>query len=77
MVASVHKLDSKAGEPGADRVASSDIPDHAAERSGVSLGRALIASALALFAAAGGLLWWHRGAAVFGELMVAGLAWCL
>jgi hypothetical protein len=41
------------------------------------LGRVLVALALALLAAAGGLLWWHRGAAVFGELMLAGLAWCL
>ena len=43
---------------------------------GRALGRILAASSLACLVAAGGLLWWQRGAAVFGDLIVAGLAWC-
>jgi len=26
--------------------------------------------------AAGGLLWWQRGEAVFGDVVLAALAWC-
>ena len=36
----------------------------------------ILVAALACLVAAGGLLWWQRGAAVFGDLIVAGLAWC-
>jgi len=57
--------------------AASGAPGSPPEEGTRSLGRMLIVLALALAAAAGGLLWWERGAAVFSELMLAGLAWCL
>lgn len=39
-------------------------------------GRVLLGSSLLLALAAGGLLWWRHGAAVFGSYVVATLAWC-
>ena len=39
-------------------------------------GRALLASAVACLVAAGLLLWWRRGTAVFSDMVLAALAWC-
>ena len=39
-------------------------------------GRVLIGLAVACLAAAGGLLWWVKGSAVFSEVVLAGVAWC-
>jgi len=38
--------------------------------------RVLVISAAALFVGAGGLLWWRHGAAVFSDMVLAGIAWC-
>lgn len=40
------------------------------------LGRALIAAGVLLFVAAGGLMWWRHGDAVFASYVQAALAWC-
>ena len=78
MIATIRKLASDSGEHGAGQPGSSHAPDGVGGASRTrSLGRVLIGLSLTLLAAAGGLLWWDRGAAVFGELMLAGLAWCL
>jgi hypothetical protein len=39
-------------------------------------GRVLVACALALVVAAGLLLWWRFGAAIFNDMVLAALAWC-
>jgi hypothetical protein len=39
-------------------------------------GRLLLASGLALVVAAGLLLWWRFGAAIFNDTVSAALAWC-
>jgi len=39
-------------------------------------GRLLLASGLALVVAAGLLLWWRFGSAVFNDTVSAALAWC-
>ncbi len=39
-------------------------------------GRVLVASAVAFLVAAGLLLWWRHGAAVFSDTVLAALAWC-
>ena len=41
------------------------------------LGPALLAAGTLCLLAAGGLLWWHRGAAVFESIASAAIAWCL
>lgn len=55
------------GEAGASRT---DGPPVSA------FGWAVLAAAVACLVGAGGLLWWRRGDAVFGDLVMAGLAWC-
>ncbi len=39
-------------------------------------GMVLVAAAVALLVGAGLLLWWRHGDAVFGDMVLAGLAWC-
>jgi len=41
------------------------------------LSRILVAGAVLCLVATGGLLWWQFGAAVFTDMMMAGLAWCM
>ena len=36
----------------------------------------LVGGAAICLVGAGLLLWWHRGAAVFSDLVLAALAWC-
>lgn len=43
----------------------------------VPLGPTLLAAGAFCLIAAGGLLWWHRGAAVFEDIVAAAIAWCL
>ena len=40
------------------------------------LGFGLVAASVVCLIAAGGLLWWRRGEAVFGDVVLAALAWC-
>lgn len=40
------------------------------------LALALAACAALCLVAAGGLMWWKHGGAVFGSLVTAALAWC-
>lgn len=40
------------------------------------LGFTLIAAGTLCLVAAGGLMWWRRGAAVFEDIASAALAWC-
>jgi hypothetical protein len=40
------------------------------------IGRALLASAALCLVAAGSLLWWRNGAAVFSDMVLGALAWC-
>jgi hypothetical protein len=44
--------------------------------SGRVLALVLGCSSLAMLLAAGGLLWWRHGDAVFTEIALSGLAWC-
>lgn len=39
-------------------------------------GLALVAAAFLCLVAAGSLLWWHYGGAIFSDMVVATLAWC-
>ncbi len=39
-------------------------------------GWVLVAVAVLCLVAAGGLMWWRQGDAVFGSLVTAALAWC-
>lgn len=60
-------------------VRSESAIDDAAPHEAPGLGRAivgLVAGAAAMTIAAGGLLWWRYGGAVFNDMVVAGLAWC-
>jgi hypothetical protein len=38
--------------------------------------RVLVAGAAICLVGAGLLLWWHRGAAVFSDVVLAAIAWC-
>jgi hypothetical protein len=40
------------------------------------LGVGLLAAGTLCLVAAGGLLWWRRGAAVFEDVASAAIAWC-
>jgi hypothetical protein len=51
--------------------AQSPVPDRAP-----GVGAALIVGAAVLLVAAGALLWWSRGPAVFAELALSAFAWC-
>ena len=44
--------------------------------SGRAFALALGGGSLVMLFAAGGLLWWRHGDAVFTEMALAGLAWC-
>lgn len=46
-----------------------------ARQSGVA-GRALIGASIACLVGAGIMLWQRQGEAVFGEMVLAALAWC-
>lgn len=46
------------------------------DRRSPRLGFGLVAAGVACLIAAGGLLWWRRGEAVFGDVVLAALAWC-
>jgi hypothetical protein len=50
--------------------------DHHAEASAGFRGRALTAAAVGCLLLAGILLWGSRGEAVFGDMVLAALAWC-
>lgn len=52
--------------------------DSAPRRANTGRGAAfgLIGCAAAMLVAAGGLLWWRYGGAVFSDVVMAGLAWC-
>lgn len=39
-------------------------------------GLALVAAAVLCLVAAGSLLWWHYGGAIFSDLVLTTLAWC-
>jgi hypothetical protein len=41
------------------------------------IGPALLAAGTICLIAAGGLLWWRRGAAVFEDIASAAIAWCM
>ncbi|HSP26848.1 MAG TPA: hypothetical protein VLQ65_16910 [Saliniramus sp.] len=47
-----------------------------AAHSGRGFAFALGGASLVMLFAAGGLLWWRHGDAVFTEIALAGLAWC-
>ena len=47
-----------------------------AARARPTLGLGLLAAGTLCLVAAGGLLWWHRGAAVFEDVVSAAIAWC-
>ena len=47
-------------------------PDMSTARTGLRLAGA----AIACLAAAGLLLWWQQGEAIFGQYLVGALAWC-
>jgi len=57
----------------ADMAASDDLRE---ARGGNGVAWALVAGAAAALIAAGGLLWWRFGDAVFTDLVMAGLAGC-
>ena len=40
------------------------------------VGFALVAAAILCLVAAGSLLWWHYGGAIFSDLVLTTLAWC-
>ena len=52
-----------------------DMDQSTTEPRGIA-GRALVAAAIACLVLAGLLLWGIRGGAVFGDVMLAALAWC-
>ncbi len=52
------------------------VADGEATGSPGRLAPALVASAVLCLVAAGGLLWWQGGEAVFASLVTATLAWC-
>ncbi len=39
-------------------------------------GVMLLAGAISCLVAAGGLLWWRYGGAVFNDMVLSALAWC-
>ena len=41
-----------------------------------TLGLGLLAAGALCLVAAGGLLWWRRGAAVFEDVVSSAIAWC-
>ncbi|CAA9358286.1 MAG: hypothetical protein AVDCRST_MAG90-3046 [uncultured Microvirga sp.] len=58
----------------AKQAADDNVPQAPATGRGLAFG--LTGAAAAMAVAAGGLLWWRHGAAVFSDVVMAGLAWC-
>ncbi len=54
---------------------SMNSPDRLAESRGLS-SRVLVVAAVTCLVLAGLILWASRGEAVFGEVVLAALAWC-
>jgi hypothetical protein len=48
----------------------------ASVRASIRPARLLLAGAAICLVGAGLLLWWHRGAAVFSDVVLAAIAWC-
>ncbi len=46
------------------------------DRKPTGLGLSLLVASVSCLVAAGGLLWWRRGDAVFSDVVLAALAWC-
>jgi hypothetical protein len=60
----------------AARPAADDPVSGRARPGGGILGIGLLAAGTLCLVAAGGLLWWRRGAAVFEDVASAAIAWC-
>ena len=52
------------------------VPGSVERSSGSALRLSLFAAAGLMLFAAGMLLWWSQGAAIFGEHLLSALAWC-
>ncbi|MBF9235086.1 hypothetical protein [Microvirga alba] len=55
---------------------ASEQPTRQGPQTEARIGALLIAAAILCLVAAGGLLWWRYGGAVFNDMVISAFAWC-